>query len=522
MSSLRKAPAMRHLLLVAALGAACQSKSSPPPAADKAAPPPPATAEEPPAAAGRPPLGTPIAGHLVSQVTVDRIVASGTREQWFGMFLKGKKVGYAQLVTRPTAAGEPGGVVVAMSAKLRVGGAGTTSDVDIDEQRFYEKVSPYRMVELRSRERSSGNQVERRYRRDGDQMILAQTVDGTAQPERRIAAAGETLLSILDQQAVEPAEVHAGMNTTVAEFDSDSESEKVTAVKVVEVRTQRMAGVDTEVVVLSAQSEGEVTTAQTVIASGPVILGSTIGEGMEIRWQEKEQAENDLAGFDIIDDAVKVDRPLGDPSAVRELHLRVAVPGKVRLRDAPNQELTRRTDGAYDVALFSRPGLPVMPAERQAALAVSSSVDAGDPAIVELARTVTEGESEPARRVERLLDWTYKNLEKHLSSNLTTASQVLAHKQGDCTEHALLFVALARAAGIPAREVSGLVYMGDHFQRFGWHAWAEVALDGRWVQVDPSWGETLANATHLTLGVGDDNDWVAALGGLDIKLAEPH
>src|SRR6187397_3545992 len=91
----------------------------------------------------------------------------------------------------------------------------------------------------------------------------------------------------------------------------------------------------------------------------------------------------------------------------------------------------------------------------------------------------------PACRVERLIDWTFKNLAKDLSTNLTTASQVLAHKQGDCTEHALLFVALARAAGIPAREVSGLVYMGDDIQRFGWHAWAEVDIAGRWVQVDP-------------------------------------
>ncbi len=505
---------MRTLLVAAALAAGCQSKSSSPPAADKAAPPV-AAAEQPPPAAH----GTPIAGHLVSQATVDRIIANGTREQWFGLFLKGKKIGYAHLVIRPAAAGEPGGVVGSIGARLRVGGAGTTADVDIEQERFYEKAAPYRLVEIRSREQSSGNRVERRYRLDGEQMVGVQTVDGSAQPERRVAAGHETLLSVLDQQAVEPAEVRAGMSATVSEFDDDSESEEMTAVKVVEVRRQRLSGIDTDVVELSAQTEGEATITRTLVASGPVILGTTIGEGMEIRWEEKEQAENDLSGFDMVDDAVAVDRPLGDPSAVRELHLRVVVPESVRLRDAPNQELTRKGHGAYEVALFSRPGLPVMPAERQAALAITSSIDAGDPAVVELARTVTAGESEPARRVERLLDWTYQNLEKHLSSNLTTASQVLAHKQGDCTEHALLFVALARAAGIPAREVSGLVYMGDRFQRFGWHAWAEVALDGRWVQVDPSWGEAMANATHLTLGVGDDTDWVSALGGLDIKLA---
>lgn len=506
------------LLALAALAApACQSKSSPPPpAAEKSAP----VAQ--PAARAQPASGAPIAGHLVSQATVDRIIAGGTREQWFGLFLNGKKIGYARLAIRPAAPGEPGGVVGSIAARLRVGGAGSSADVDMEEQRFYERKPPYRLVELRSRDRSSGNQVERRYRREGDQLVAAQTVDGAAQPERRLAATGETLLAILDQQAVEPGEVRPGMSTTVSEFDSESEADKVTAVKVVEVRTQRLSGVDTQVVELSSQSEGEQTVTRTIIAAGQVVLGAALGAGMEIRWEEKEQAESNLAGFDMVDDAVAIDRPLGDPSAIRELHLRVGVPGALRLRDAPNQELTRRADGGYEVALFSRPGLPVMPTERQAALAVTSSIDAGDPAIAGLARRLTEGESDPARRVERLLTWTYQNLDKHLSSNLTTASQVLAHKQGDCTEHALLFVALARAAGIPAREVSGLVYMGDRFQRFGWHAWAEVALDGRWVQVDPSWGETLANATHLTLGVGEETDWVAALGGLDIKLAAPR
>jgi hypothetical protein len=509
---------MRHLVVAALVGAllgpACRSDSRPP-AADKPPPARPDATAPPPRA-----MGTPLEGHLVSQATIDRIVASGTREQWFGLFLQGKKVGYASLGIRPTRAGEPGGLVWAVAARLRMSAGGTTVDVDLEEQRFYQSAPPYRLMELRSLDRSNRGQVERRFRRDGDQMIAAQTVDGATQPERRIPASGETALSMLDQQAVEPAEVRAGMSTTVTEFDSERETDKATAVKVVEIRKQRLSGVDTEVAVLSSQTEGEATVSRSVIASGAVILDTTLGAGIEIRWQEKAQAQSDVAGFDMIADAVKVDRPLGEASAIRELHLRVTAPPALRLRDAPNQELTRRADGGFDVALFSRPGLPVMPSERQAALAVSSSIDAGHPAIAELARSVTAGESDPARRVERLVAWTYQNLAKELSTNLTTASQVLAHKQGDCSEHALLFVALARAAGIPAREVSGLVYMGDDIQRFGWHAWAEVDLGGRWVQVDPSWGEPLANATHLTLGVGEDTDWVSALGGLDIKLAE--
>ena len=37
----------------------------------------------------------------------------------------------------------------------------------------------------------------------------------------------------------------------------------------------------------------------------------------------------------------------------------------------------------------------------------------------------------------------------------TTAVEILKERRGDCSEHAVLFVALCRAAGIPARRCSG-------------------------------------------------------------------
>ena len=61
----------------------------------------------------------------------------------------------------------------------------------------------------------------------------------------------------------------------------------------------------------------------------------------------------------------------------------------------------------------------------------------------------------------------------------------------------MLFVALCRAEGVPAREVSGLMYAGDQLGAFGGHAWAEVALDGRWVSADPTWNQFPVDATHI-------------------------
>ena len=67
-------------------------------------------------------------------------------------------------------------------------------------------------------------------------------------------------------------------------------------------------------------------------------------------------------------------------------------------------------------------------------------------------------------------------------------------KKGFCEHYASSFVFLMRAAGVPARVVTG--YQGGEFNKLGdymivrqtdAHAWAEVWIDGRgWVRVDPT------------------------------------
>jgi len=107
-----------------------------------------------------------------------------------------------------------------------------------------------------------------------------------------------------------------------------------------------------------------------------------------------------------------------------------------------------------------------------------------------------------------------------ISTDLSRASQVLARKIGDCTEHTLLFIALCRSIGIPARELSGLVYISDADRRFGWHAWAEVEIDGHWVAVDPTLAQDRADATHIVLGVDQDARWTTVVSSMKIDVLE--
>ena len=122
----------------------------------------------------------------------------------------------------------------------------------------------------------------------------------------------------------------------------------------------------------------------------------------------------------------------------------------------------------------------------------------------------------PRQRVETLNDWVYDNLEKSYTVNATTATAVLKNMAGDCTEHTLLLTTLARAEGIPAREVTGLIYAGDELGKFVHHAWVEVYVDGGWMAADPAFDQFPADATHILLA--RENDLSGVIGTVDLEL----
>jgi transglutaminase-like putative cysteine protease len=178
--------------------------------------------------------------------------------------------------------------------------------------------------------------------------------------------------------------------------------------------------------------------------------------------------------------------------------------------------VTTLAPGDHEVVLRAVPGPQVTEAERALTLRPTLAFDSAAASIGSLARRLTAGVTGDRAKANRLVGWVYENLRKELATDLTSASHVLARGHGDCTEHTLLVVALARAAGLPARDVSGLMYLPDS-RGFYWHAWAQVAIDGRWVAVDAAWGQPVADPGHLMLGVGDDLGYLTALGSIRIQ-----
>ncbi len=126
-------------------------------------------------------------------------------------------------------------------------------------------------------------------------------------------------------------------------------------------------------------------------------------------------------------------------------------------------------------------------------------IQADDPRIIAKAREIVAGVTDPLVAARRLNDWVYASVRKEILPSVPSAVQVLEALRGDCNEHTVLYVALARAAGIPARTAVGLVNVRG---RFYFHAWPEVWSGQDWVAVDPTLGQFPADASHLRFIVG--------------------
>ena len=129
------------------------------------------------------------------------------------------------------------------------------------------------------------------------------------------------------------------------------------------------------------------------------------------------------------------------------------------------------------------------------------------------------GEKDGVVATRKLASWVFTVIEKQATASFPNALDVLKTMKGDCNEHAVLFAALARAAGIPTKIAVGLVYMKPAFY---YHAWNEVFL-GTWIPVDATFGEFPAGALHLKLAEGDlsqQAEILGMVGTIGIKVKE--
>ncbi len=127
---------------------------------------------------------------------------------------------------------------------------------------------------------------------------------------------------------------------------------------------------------------------------------------------------------------------------------------------------------------------------------------------------------DPLESVSLLADSLYHAL-RYVPGSTSAVSPIehaLESGQGVCQDYAHIMIAIARSWGVPARYVSGYLYVagkdGERARTSASHAWVECLFPGLgWVGFDPT-NHCLADQRHVRVAVGRDYQDVSPVRGV--------
>ena len=128
-------------------------------------------------------------------------------------------------------------------------------------------------------------------------------------------------------------------------------------------------------------------------------------------------------------------------------------------------------------------------------LKATASYPSNDKYFIDLAEGIIGDVENKWDQVKLLLNYVDVFIEDDYEANAFSIYDILKNRKGDCSEHALFFNTLARAAGFPTREVTGIINYQNN--EFAIHSWNEVVIDGYWYPVDPTWNYIIPPLTHI-------------------------
>jgi hypothetical protein len=318
-----------------------------------------------------------------------------------------------------------------------------------------------------------------------------------------------------------------GDRYTFEVFEPASMAQTTVTAEVIGQEVIQVAGQSAPATRISMSLRGMTQTAW-ISASGELLRERGL-LGMRLEKTTPAEALADL-GVEATDDlaeaaAIAPDRPIADPQKLEVLRVRIGGirPDRLQLRGGRQSFV----DGILTVQredLASLPPMPVpeeLPALERVFLLPEPLIQSDHERIRSQVRSIL-GEvplGTPLAQSRLLMDWIRRSIEPRPVLSMPDALSTLENRMGDCNEHAMLFAAMARAAGIPARVEAGLVYMQG---KFYYHAWNLLFL-GRWVTADALFGQLPADATHLRLATGSTQqqvDLAGVIGTITIEILD--
>jgi hypothetical protein len=436
--------------------------------------------------------------------------------EYFGLYLMGKKVG--TLFSRVTVGDGTLTSVSQYHFKANVGPR--VSERHMKETRVYETKPRGRLLSLKVEQSGDG----------GDQIL-----EGTAMTEglrvlrKRPGQPNETLTVKAPREVVEDADqarVSLKRRETVEGTivdGTDLEQYKLVS-KVGSQETRLIRGVQVKLQKISTVSDKEKVPTEAWFDGSGRIVEIHFGPTMTARAEPEAQAKR----FDVVEvfGLTRVTLPKPLPASA------FAVPGSATLtvmgledkfmKNTYRQQFSKQQNGRVEMAVTAKPPtqramLPLKDPGDGANLKSTIIVEADNPAIVAQAKKIIGDEKDAYVAARAIARWVFSSVKKDYGASSDRATDVLKTMRGDCTEHSLLAVALMRAVGIPAKRIDGLIYMvnDDKAPAYYWHEWVEAYV-GEWTQLDPTFGEDVAKATHFAVGEEGNAEITPLIGALQV------
>ncbi|KPJ60029.1 MAG: hypothetical protein AMJ46_08850 [Latescibacteria bacterium DG_63] len=143
-----------------------------------------------------------------------------------------------------------------------------------------------------------------------------------------------------------------------------------------------------------------------------------------------------------------------------------------------------------------------------------------EPLIEKTARQIVGDEKNPYWMARRICQWVQDHVEYEMVGGWDIAETLIKRGTGSCSEYSFLYIALCRAAGLPARFEGSVVVRGDDACIDDvFHRWCEVYLPGYgWIPVDPSGGDRPLPADQAkSFGMLVNRFLITTRGGGDSK-----
>jgi hypothetical protein len=433
----------------------------------------------------------------------------GSAAQWKGIYYRGEKIGFAVTQTLPSGDGyelqEDGQIQMTLLGASTAARIRTLARVDkaFALRSFSFSLDPGTgAVEVNGSLGNGGRRLD----------LTTKTATGTRTETRDLEEPPALSLNLSRRLAA--AGLTPGAHLTVPVFDPATLRNSSMTVDVEAREVVRAAGRPVPAFRLRMEFAG-ITSTSWVTDVGEVVREES-AMGLIVLKETRERALALAVPGELQQDMLQAAAvaPLGpgkidDPRSVELLRLRVEglAAGGADLQGGGQtvagdvfeiRDLTAAAAGAPD-------------AEALRHLGPEAFIESDSPEIVAEAQKAAADAVGPRARAERLVRHVNALIEKKPTVSLPSAREVLRTRVGDCNEHTVLYVAMARALGIPSRIAVGLVYLHGAFY---YHAWPEVYLEGPpgrglWLPVDPTLNEFPADATHVRL----------ARGGLDKQAA---